>query len=429
VLRATGSEMLALGALVVCLFKVSLVVLTQDLASDSLFSTACLGLLAAALLLSERVSPARIVLFLLFGFAVSMIRSIGAAILWPLLLSLALRFWPRQRRALGTIVVGSIGIYGLTATLGFINYGIWAPQAKSGVELICGAIFIADENVPSSMSYPSNFAAATTQPRNEYEKASSWAEKYQVIEQYHCSRAWQIAIPALIEPDSKFYHLDCFSRQIVRNEIFKEAALAAIRHNTFDYLKIEVVKLAAGSQLLSSYGNYSLQAVYKREDADERIAQVEDYINEYSQARHNDCDRTDLVPLMARYADDWRTMPRDLKSDVARPLRDLFDLVRGSTINWLFIGESAIVVISAVATTLRRRRIGDLPLVLLLLVLPVWGYLLAICLVTNPILRYLDATSPFVYIALLVGGWGLIAAAVKRIRQAVVGWTQARERA
>jgi hypothetical protein len=48
------------------------------------------------------------------------------------------------------------------------------------------------------------------------------------------------------------------------------------------------------------------------------------------------------------------------------------------------------------------------------IVLPIWGYLLALCLVINPILRYTDSTSAFVYIALLVGIWSLVAGAVNR---------------
>jgi hypothetical protein len=419
--RATGSALLALAALMVCLFKVSLVALAQELASDSLFSTACLALLGAALLLSERTSAARIALFLLFGFVTSAVRSVGAAILWPMVLALALQLWPTQRRALAAIVAGCIGVYGLNATIGFINYGFWAPQAQGGLALICGATFIARENVPTDIPYPRKFAAATAQPRHEYEKASAWEDKYKIIDRYYCSPSWQIAEATLIDRGSDFYHLNCFRRQIVRNDRFKEAAFIVMLHNPLGYLKMAVVKFIAGAQMFSSYSNYPLQAVYKQQQADYRIVQVEDYITQYSQPGHNDCDRPDLLlTLMMRYADDWRTTSLDLKSDLAKPLRDMFDLVKGATINWLFVGESAIALSLATVAILRRKRMGDIVVVLLLLLMPVWGYLLALCLAINPILRYMDATSPFVYIALLVGIWSLFARSVNQIRKTAV---------
>ncbi len=414
--RTTGSRLLALATMVVCLFKVSLVVLTQELASDSLFSTACLGLLASALLLLEKTSPARIGLFLLFGFAASFVRSVGVAILWPLVFGLALRLWPAQRRALATVVVGSVGIYGLTAAISFLNYGFWAPQAQTGLALICGATFVAREDVADS-SYPHDFAVATAAARNEYKNASSFAEKYQIIDRYYCSPTWRIASATLID-DRLYWKHKCFGRQIMKNEIFKQAALAAIMRNPFDYAKMSLVKLVAGINMLSSYTNYALENPYIDEEASSHIEQGEEDLARYKRPPSSDCDRPDLLQaLIGRYVDDWRNTPRLPKKDIARPLRDLFDLVKGNVVNWLFVAESAIVFAIVAVVMLRGRRPGDLSMVILLLLLPTWSYLVSLCLVINPILRYMDSTSPFVYIALLTGGWGALLVLARWLRR------------
>jgi ubiquinone/menaquinone biosynthesis C-methylase UbiE len=358
--QSTGSALLALAALIVCLFKVSLVFLTQDLASDSLFSTGCLGLLAAALLLCERASPARIVLFLLFAFSTSIVRSVGAAILWPMVFALALRLWATQRRALAAVVAGCIGIYGVTATIAFINYGVWSPQSQAGFAMICGAPFIADESVPPDVPYPHKFAGATVKARDEYETASTWKAKFELIDRYSCSEPIQIASSTLIDRDSDVNNLPCFRRIIARNDTFKRAALAVMLHNPLGYLKMTLVKFVAGVRMLSSGNNYPLQGVFTQQEADNRIAQVEEFITQYSQPDQNDCNRPDLLlPLMMRYVVVWRTTPIELKSDIARPLRNLFDLVNFATVNWLFIGESAIVFVLVTIALLRGRPISD----------------------------------------------------------------------
>lgn len=188
-----------------------------------------------------------------------------------------------------------------------------------------------------------------------------------------------------------------------------------MQHNPLGYSKIVVVKLVAGVQMLSSYNNYPLQAAYTRQEADERIAQINGFIEEYSQPNHNDCDRPDLLLTpMIRYADDWGTTPLELKSDIARPLRDLFDLVNGATVNCLFIGESVAVLILVAIAMLRGKQIGNSLEILFLLVVSVWSYLVALCLMVLPMRRYTDATSPFVYIALIVGSWELVSAFLMR---------------
>lgn len=424
--RATGSALLALAALTVCLFKESLVVLTQDLCSDSLFSTACLGLLAAALLLWERASLARILLFLLFAFAASIVRSVGAAILWPMVFALGFRLWATQRRALAAIVAGCIGVYGVTAAIGFINYGFWGPQARSGLTLITGAIFIADGNVPPEVPYPHKFAAASVQPRGEYEKASAWAEKFEIIDQYFGGKSWRIAGSTLFDRSNDVERLACFPRMIAINDTYRRAALAVMLHNPLGYLKMTAVKLVAGLQMLSSFKNDPLQGEYTQQHADYRIALVEGIMKEYSHPSSHNCAPPDFA-LMMRYVDDWRTTPLDLRSDVAKPLRDSFDLVKGSTINWLFIGETVIVFILTAGATLQRKRMNDVVMLLLLFIIPIWSYLLAICLVGSPVPRYMDATSPFVYIALLSGGWGLLSTCISLLRRATAGWLAVRQ--
>lgn len=413
--RATGSASLALAALIVCLFKVSLVFLTQDLCSDSLFSTACLALLAAALLLFERASATRVGLFLLFAFVASIVRSVAAVILWPMIFALALRLWPSQRRVLAAIVAGSIAVYGATAAIGFINYGFWAPQAQSGFALICSAAFIADENVPPDVPYPHKFATATVQARDEYEKASTWKGKFELIDRYSCSL--RIVGSTLFDQSNDVDRLPCVARIVAINDTYRRAALAVMLHNPLGYLKMTVVKLVAGVQMLSSYNNFPLQRAYTQEEADYRIAQIEDVIREYSQPHRGDCARPDLTS-MTRYADDWRTTPLDLKSDIASPLRDVFDLVNGTTINWLFIGASVIVFILVAAITLRGKSIGNYLGLLFLLTIPVWSYLFAICLMIYPMWRYTDATSIFVYMTLIVGGWTFVSAFLMRLWQA-----------
>jgi hypothetical protein len=131
---------------------------------------------------------------------------------------------------------------------------------------------------------------------------------------------------------------------------------------------------------------------------------------------------------MRRYADDWQNTPRALKMDFAKPVRHLFDLVKVRLVNWLFVGESAIVLILVLVQILRRRRISDLLAVLVLVILPVWSYLFALCLVIIPIPRYADATSAFVYIALLTGVWGLVRTCIDLVRRAMAGWPLAEQR-
>lgn len=420
--RATGSALLALAAMVVCLFKVSLVVLTRELASDSLFSTACLGLLAAALLLFEKPTAARITLFLLFGFAASFVRSVGAAILWPLVFGLALRFWSARRRALAALAAGSVGISALTATIGFVNYGFWAPQAQTGLALICGATFVAREDVAPDGYYPHDFAVATEGARNEYKNASSLAEKYLIIDDYYCSKTWRIADATLID-NKEYWKHDCFGRVIMKNEIFERAALAAIKQNPVAYAEMMWVKLVAGVNIISSYNNFPLERPYTdEEEVSFNIALVDEEIEAYSRPKpeQNDCNRPDLMlSLMVRYADDWRNTPRVMKRDIARPLRNLFDLVQLNTVNWLFVAESTIVFGLVAAAMLRGRRPDDISAVILLFLLPTWAYLAALCLVINPIRRYMDTTSPFVYIALLAGVWGAALVAAKWLSTAL----------
>jgi len=177
------------------------------------------------------------------------------------------------------------------------------------------------------------------------------------------------------------------------------------------------VKFVAGVQMLSSYDNFPFRAVYTQQEAEHRIAQAEEFIDVYKQP--NDCARPEFLDPMISYINDWRTTPLDLRSDVARPLRGLFDLVSGVTVNWLFIAESAAVMILIAIAVLRRRRIADTLGLLFLLIIPVWAYLSAICLIILPMDRYMDATSPFVYIALIVGGYALVSASLTRFWEAV----------
>jgi len=432
--RATGSYLLGLAALAVCLFKVSLVVLTQELASDSLFATAVVGLLAAALLLSDRPSPPRVALFLLFGFAASIGRSIGAVILWSLVLGLALRLWRNQRRALGTIVAGCIGIYALSGSIGFINYGFWGPHAQVGLALICRAPFIAADSMSSSMPYLRKFVAATAQARAEFEAVPSWAEKFAVYNRYNCNRSWEIGEATLVDGDRSFYQLGCFDRLIVLNDTFKRASFDVILRNPAGYFRISLMDLIIGGQMLSSYGNYALDAYYI-EEAERSIARIRHYIDQYGRASQNarngplfiddisTCARPDLLmSLMVRHLDDWLNTPHVPKSDLAKPLRDLFGLVKSDTVNLMFIAESVVVVILVAAAMLRGRQIGDFLLTLFLLVVSVWSYVVAISLIILPMDRYTDSTSAFVYIALIVGSWGFVSACLIGFQRWVKGF-------
>src|SRR5262249_33934997 len=137
-------------------------------------------------------------------------------------------------------------------------------------------------------------------------------------------------------------------------------------------------------------------------------------------------------PVMAKAADDWQNVSLDPKADIAKPLRAFFRLggvlsneitrsplsraeTEGSTLDWLFVIESIAVVFLAFGCLLRRRPIEHRFGFLLLLIVPTWGYLFVLCLLVSPYGTYMDATSSFVYLALLIGGWVMTTATAKQL--------------
>ncbi len=83
--------------------------------------------------------------------------------------------------------------------------------------------------------------------------------------------------------------------------------------------------------------------------------------------------------------------------------------------NWLFIIESVVVIFLAAWRLLWRRAMEHYLGVLLLLIVPTWGYLFMLCLLIPPVGLYMNATSSFVYLALLIGGWVMVASTAKQL--------------
>jgi hypothetical protein len=412
--RVTGSALLALSALMISLFKVSWIVDTQSAASDSLFATACLALLAAAILLWQRPSPARIGLFLLCAFSACIIRPVGPAIMWPLVLVLAVRFWRQWRRALAALVVGGIAIHVTNAAIQFAHFGVPAP-AHLGYVLIGGAAFIADENASANIPYAHEFAAATAVQRNEYETAASWPQKFAVMDREYNPVTWDIAVPRLLERlDGDLHSWDVI---IAVNQVLQDISVAAIRHDPMGYAQMTLVKLVGGAAMFSGSANFDLRTDFTRRLADRRIAFAQDYLDDTPELRFTRVGDEDEKTRLARYIRDWRAVALDLRHDLGRPLRDSVGLLSNRAISGLFVLQTAVLVVFVGIIVLRRRRIPDYATFLLLLVVAPWSYLLAVSLTHLPVPRYLDATSLFVHIALLTAALGMFSRPDTNFRQ------------
>lgn len=409
--RATGSSLLGLAVLVLCLFKASPLIDTQWVGSDSLFATACLALLAASILVWKKPSPVHIGLFLLFGFLALIIRPVGLAIVGALTLVLALRLWRESRRALGAIAAGSVGLYLATAAVQFAHFGLFAP-AQLGYALIGGAGFIADENAASDILYAREFAAATATYRSEYEAAASWEQKFAVMDRYYNPITWRVAVPrllALTGNDSQ----PSWDDTISINRRLEDISFAAIRNNPAGYGRMTLVKLMAGASMFFGHAHRDLQMELTRGVADRRIGFARSYLDNIPREPRFGYD--DEITRLAQYIRDWQAAPLDLKHDVGRPLRDLVGHLSGDIISRLFALETAVLVVVIAGIALRRRRIDDRVLFLLLFVVPPWCYLLAISVTHIPLPRYMEAATPFVNIALLLTVWAATAAVAERV--------------
>jgi hypothetical protein len=411
--RTTGSAVLALSTLTICLFKASWIIETQSVESDSLFETACVALLAATVLVWKKPSPVHIGLFVLFGLVALIIRPIGPAIVWPLVLVLALRLWWVSRRALTMIVAGCIGLHGVNAAIEFVHFGIPAP-AQLGYALIGGTGFIADENASSDIPYAREFASSTAAYRNEY-TAASWEQKFAIMGRYYGQITWKMAFPRLFAllgngPRPSWAEL------IAVNRGLEGISFAAIRNNPAGYGQMTLVKLAAGASMFLGDSKSDLQREFTRDVADQRIDFVPVYLDwlplepPWTRFGHDD-ERTRL----AAYIRDWQTTPLDLKHDVARPLRDLVGLLTADTIDRLFIFETVVLAVVAIGMAVRRKRVEDWVAFLLLFIVPPWCNLLAVSLTHIPLPRYMEPTSLFVYLALAVGAWVAVTGAAKRV--------------
>jgi hypothetical protein len=412
--RTTGSAALALPALAICLFKTDWIVDTQWVNSDSLFASACLALLAVAILVWERPSPVRVGLFLFFGCAASIIRPIGPAIVWPLIFVLALRLWWDSRRALGMIVAGCIGIHVVNAAIEFAHFGIFSP-AQLGYVLIGGTGFVADENASTDIPYAREFAASTASYRSEYRDAVSWSQKFEVMDRYYNPITWQIAFPrlfAMVGQGPKATWNDV----IEINRIMKEISFAAIRHNPAGYGEIALVKLVAGTSMFFGHSSSDLQSAFTQGVADRRIGLARSYLDKLPpEPRWTRFGYDDEKTRLAEYIGNWEATSLDLKHDVARPLRDLVGLLAGDTITRLFVFVTAVLVLITFGIACRRKRVSDCAVFLLLFVVPPWPNLLAVSLTHLPLPRYIEVTGPFASIALLAAAWVLARSVAERL--------------
>lgn len=405
--RTTGSSLLALSALTVCLFKTGLIIDTQSVGSDSLFEAACLALLASSILLWKRPSPTHIGLFVFFGFAASIIRPIGPAIMWSLVFVLALRLWRHSRRTLGIIAAGCIGAHVANAAIQFIHYGVFGA-ATLGYVLFGGAEFIADENASPEVPYAREFAASTAAYRNEYEAAASWQQKYAVMERYGNEIIWHMAFPKLLARFGKGQNLG--DAIITINRVLEDISFAAIRHNPVGYARMTLVKVVAGTSMFFGYGDFDLQREFTSAVADRRVDFARDFPDPLYWPRIGDDEKT----RRATYIRGWQSTPLDLKHDVARPLREVVGLLSTDPIDRLFIVETAVVAVVVIGMAIRRRHVADRVVFLLLFVAPPWGNLLAVSMTNIPELRYMEAMSPFASVALLAGIWIAATSAAER---------------
>jgi hypothetical protein len=191
-----------------------------------------------------------------------------------------------------------------------------------------------------------------------------------------------------------------------------------------------LANLIAGAHMLTSYADFPLQSVYGKEWTD--------HIIEIATENRSMATHPEMVPLIDKSINDWRNTPFELRNDIARPLRAFFglgellsnDLTRsplrtpdthGGTLNWLFIIESVLVLLLTVRCFLRQQPIDDRLGVLLLLIVPTWAYVFVLCTIVRPYGVYMEATSSFVYIALLMGGWTVVTTAAKKLPLAGVG--------
>jgi hypothetical protein len=442
VARVTRSAVLGFAPLLVCLFNVALLERSRVLSTDGLFPIACIGLMAFALLLYEKVSPWRIGCFLLVGFFACFIRSIAEPLLWSLLLVLILRLWPEHRRVAGVLVAGAFAIHALITGINYLNYRIWVPQAQAGMVLIIGAAFIADEQAPpgSGDAYPRGFVAATAPMRAEYKKAMGWAEKYKVVDTYIGMQIWKLGWDTLVRGGrydfdrsryDKFKHYGGnVATIIMANDVFEQAALTIMRHNPGEYANLVLINLIAGTHMFTSYDDHPLEWRYKPAQSDQ-VTRLKAYggVGDPELVSRVIGD-PELASLMVKAAEDWQNVSLEPKADIAKPLRAFFGLggiltteitrsplrnaaTEGGTLNWLFVIESAVVIVLASGRLLCRRPIDNRLGVLLLFILPTWGYLFALCLLIPPAGVYMNATSSFVYIALLIGVWTVFATAAK----------------
>ncbi|MBV8752171.1 MAG: hypothetical protein JO328_04845 [Hyphomicrobiales bacterium] len=404
--RTTGSAALALSALAICLFKTDWITDTQWVNSDSLFASACLALLAAAILIWQRPSPVRIGLFVFFGFAASILRPIGSAIVWPLVFVLALRLWWDSRRALGTIVAGCLGIHLVSAAIEFAHFGIFSP-AQLGFAMIGGAGFIADENASTEIPYAREFAASTAKFRSEYRDSTSWSQKFEVMDRYYNSITWQIAFPrlfAMVGQGPK----PTWNDIIEINRIMEAISSAAIRYNPAGYGDITLVKLVGGASMIFRDSPSDLQSAFTQGIADRSIAFARSYPDKLPpEPGWTHFGNDDEITRLAGYISNWEAASLDLKHDVARPLRDLVGLLAGDTITRLFVFVTAVLVLITIGTACWRKRVGDCTVFLLLFVAPPWANLLAVSLTHLPLPRYIEITGPFASIALLAAAWVL----------------------
>lgn len=400
--RTTGWSLLALGTLLLCLFRGSSIADTQSVASDPLFATACLALLAAAILLWQRPSPTHIGLFVLFGFAASIIRPVGPAVVWPLVLVLALRLWREWRRALAILVAGCVGSQVMNAAIHYVHFGILAP-AHLGFVLIGGTAFITDENAPADIPYAREFAQSTAAQRAEYEAAATWGQKFEVMDRQYNPVTWGIA-PALFARSGEFHGWDW----ITANRRLQDISFAAIRYNPLGYGRMTLIKLVAGISMFFGNDHAELQSGFTHGVATQRIDLGQAYLDQLLlEPRWTRSDYDDEKARLAAYIRDWQASPLDLRHDIARPPRDLIGLLAIDAVCRLFVFETGVLMVVAIGMAWRNRHVGDCLTFLLLFVVPPWIYLLAVSLTHIPLPRYMDATSLFVILALPAGAWVL----------------------